>query len=120
MQSCPTQALAKEFNEALRLRGSSRVGDGIDGDRRAQPAREGFEVQVVADAGGSPSRMATTSRTRMQRGGVTLNSTNQLVAELVGNWITPEGSELVQVMETMQARRTLNGAYGSSSVSQYK
>jgi nicotinamidase-related amidase len=66
--------------------------------------REGFEVQVVADAGGSPSRMGDDmALRRMERGGVTLTSTNQLVAELVGNWTTPEGSQIVQVvMETMQ------------------
>ena len=68
-------------------------------------AREGFEVQVVADAGGSPSRMGDDmALRRMERAGVTLTSTNQLVAELVGNWTTPEGSQVVQVvMETMQA-----------------
>jgi nicotinamidase-related amidase len=68
-------------------------------------AREGFEVQVVADAGGSPSKIADDmALRRMERGGVTLTSTNQLVAELVGNWTTPEGSQVVQVvMETMQA-----------------
>jgi nicotinamidase-related amidase len=67
--------------------------------------RDGFEVQVVADAGGSPSRMSDDiALRRMERGGVTLTSTNQLVAELVGNWTTPEGSQVVQVvMETMQA-----------------
>jgi hypothetical protein len=41
---------------------------------------------------------------RMERAGVTLTSANQLVAELVGNWTTPEGSRIVQVvMETIQA-----------------
>jgi nicotinamidase-related amidase len=67
--------------------------------------REGFEVQVVADAGGSPSKIADDmALRRMERSGVTLTSTNQLVAELVGNWTTPEGSQVVQVvMETMQA-----------------
>jgi len=67
--------------------------------------REGFDVQVVADAGGSPSRIGDDmALRRMERGGVTLTSTNQLVAELVGNWTTPEGSQVVQVvMETMQA-----------------
>ena len=67
--------------------------------------REGFEVQVVADAGGSPSKMSDDmALRRMERGGVTLTSTNQLVAELVGNWTTPEGSQIVQVvMETLQA-----------------
>jgi nicotinamidase-related amidase len=67
--------------------------------------REGFDVQVIADAGGSPSKMSDdVALRRMERGGVTLTSTNQLVAELVGNWTTPEGSQIVQVvMETLQA-----------------
>ncbi|MBP6583792.1 MAG: isochorismatase family protein [Chromatiaceae bacterium] len=61
--------------------------------------RDGFEVQVVADAGGSPSKMADDiALRRMERGGVTLTSTNQLIAELAGSWTTPEGGELIQVM----------------------
>jgi isochorismate hydrolase len=69
------------------------------------PVREGFEVQVVADAGASPSRIADDmALRRMERAGVTLTRANQLVAELVGNWTTPEGSRIVQVvMETIQA-----------------
>jgi len=60
---------------------------------------EGFEVQVVADAGGSPTRMADDiSLRRMERAGVTLTSTNQLIAELAGSWVTPEGGELIQVL----------------------
>lgn len=71
----------------------------------AQPGTRGFEVQVVADAGGSPSKMGDDmALRRMVRGGVTLTGTNQLVAELVRNWTAPEGSQMVQVaMETMQA-----------------
>jgi len=67
--------------------------------------REGFDVQVVADAGGSPSRIGDDmALRRMERGGVVLTSTNQLVAELVGNWTTPEGGQVVQiVMEALQA-----------------
>jgi nicotinamidase-related amidase len=61
--------------------------------------RDGFEVQVVADAGGSPSKMADDiALRRMERGGVTLTSTNQLIAELAGSWVTPEGGQLVQVL----------------------
>ncbi|GAB7545259.1 isochorismatase family protein [Cupriavidus sp. 8B] len=61
--------------------------------------RDGFEVQVVADAGGSPSKMADDiALRRMERGGVTLTSTNQLIAELAGSWATPEGGQLVQVL----------------------
>jgi nicotinamidase-related amidase len=61
--------------------------------------RDGFEIQVVADAGGSPSKMADDiALRRMERGGVTLTSTNQLIAELAGSWATPEGGQLVQVL----------------------
>ncbi|SDI57260.1 Nicotinamidase-related amidase [Paraburkholderia steynii] len=63
--------------------------------------RDGFDVQVVADAGGSPTQMADDiSLRRMQHGGVTLTSTNQLIAELAGSWTTPEGGQLVQVLMT--------------------
>ena len=67
--------------------------------------RDGFEVQVVADAGASPTKMADDiALRRMERGGVTLTSTNQLIAELAGSWATPEGGQLVQVlMEALQA-----------------
>ncbi|MBI1834691.1 MAG: isochorismatase family protein, partial [Burkholderiales bacterium] len=61
--------------------------------------RDGFEVQVVADAGGSPTVMADDiALRRMERNGVTLTSTNQLIAELAGSWVTPEGGQLVQVL----------------------
>lgn len=61
--------------------------------------RDGCEVQVVADAGGSPTKMADDiALRRMERGGVTLTSTNQLIAELAGSWATPEGGELIQVL----------------------
>lgn len=68
-------------------------------------ASQGYEVQVVADAGGSPSEMADDmALRRMEKNGVTLTSTNQLIAELAGSWATPEGSRIVQevVMEALQ------------------
>lgn len=59
----------------------------------------GFEVQVVADAGGSPTLLADEiSLRRMERHGATLTTTNQLIAELAGSWATPEGGELVQLI----------------------
>jgi nicotinamidase-related amidase len=67
--------------------------------------REGYEVQIVADAGGSPSKMGDDmALRRMEKGGVTLTSTNQLIAELAGNWSTPEGSQIVQevIMRALQ------------------
>ncbi|SHE61053.1 Nicotinamidase-related amidase [Microbulbifer donghaiensis] len=58
---------------------------------------EGYDVQVVADAGGSPSKMADDmALRRMEQAGVVLTSTNQVIAELVGDWSTPEGSQIVQ------------------------
>lgn len=65
----------------------------------------GYQVQVVADAGGSPSRMGDDmALRRMEKGGVTLTSTNQAIAELAGDWSTPEGSRIVQevVMGALQ------------------
>ncbi|MBY6141832.1 isochorismatase family protein [Leisingera daeponensis] len=60
---------------------------------------DGFDVQVIADAGGSPSKMGDEmALRRMEKGGVTLSSTNQVIAELAGSWATPEGEQLVQVM----------------------
>lgn len=60
---------------------------------------QGFDVQVVADAGGSPTMMADDiSLRRMERAGATLTTTNQLIAELAGSWATPEGGELVQLI----------------------
>jgi nicotinamidase-related amidase len=59
--------------------------------------RDGYEVQVVADAGASPTKAADDiALRRMDKAGVTLTSTNQLIAELAGSWATPEGSRIVQ------------------------
>ena len=60
---------------------------------------DGYEVQVVADAGGSPNSLADDiSLRRMERGGVTLTTTVQLVAEMAGSWATPEGGQLIQTI----------------------
>lgn len=58
---------------------------------------EGYDVQVVADAGGSPTKMADdVALRRMEQAGIVLTSTNQVIAELVGDWSTPEGSQIIQ------------------------
>lgn len=64
----------------------------------------GFDVQVVADAGASPTKMADDiALRRMYKNGITLTTTNQLIAELAGSWATPQGEKLVQVlMESFQ------------------
>ncbi|WP_241617470.1 isochorismatase family protein [Rosenbergiella epipactidis] len=67
-------------------------------------AAEGFDVQVVADAGASPTKMADDiALRRMENNGITLTTTNQLIAELAGSWTTPQGEKLIQVlMESFQ------------------
>lgn len=72
---------------------------------RAERGARGYDVQVIADADGSPSKMGDDmALRRMEKGGVTLSSTNQVIAELAGNWATPEGTQIVQevVMTALQ------------------
>lgn len=60
---------------------------------------EGLRVQVVADAGGSPSEIGEAmALRRMEQAGVMLTATNQIVAELTGSWSTEEGGRIVQLM----------------------
>lgn len=60
---------------------------------------EGFDVQVVVDAGGSPTAAADeTSLQRMARAGVTLTSTNQVMAELAMDWASPVGASIQRIM----------------------
>ncbi|WP_069352757.1 isochorismatase family protein [Burkholderia cenocepacia] len=65
--------------------------------------RQGYEVHVVADAGGSPSVLSDQmALNRMQQAGAVLTSAMQLMTELVGTWATPEGQALAA--ETSMAR----------------
>jgi nicotinamidase-related amidase len=60
---------------------------------------EGFEVQAVMDASGSPFDISEdVARRRMERAGVWLTATNTMIAELVQDWSTPAGMELVQLL----------------------
>ncbi len=60
---------------------------------------DGFEVQVVADAGGSPTKDADEiSLERMRQHGVTITSTNQLLAELATDWASAGGSAIQRVL----------------------
>lgn len=66
---------------------------------------DGYEVQVVADAGASPTKVGDDmALRRMEKNGATLTSTNQVIAELAGNWATPEGTRIVSdvVMPALQ------------------
>ncbi|WP_220466059.1 MULTISPECIES: isochorismatase family protein [unclassified Colwellia] len=59
----------------------------------------GYNVQVVVDGSGSPTQTADdTALRRMENNGVTLTTTNQLVAELAQDWSTENGQKLMQVL----------------------
>ncbi|MBD2678310.1 MULTISPECIES: isochorismatase family protein [Nostoc] len=61
--------------------------------------REGYNVQAVMDASGSPFDISEEmSRRRMEREGVVLTATNTLIAELAQDWSRPQGSQLLQVL----------------------
>ncbi|PVM92715.1 isochorismatase family protein [Caulobacter endophyticus] len=60
-----------------------------------------FTVQVVADAGGSPTLAGDElALRRMEQAGVLLAGTNQMVAELVGDWSTPQGQEVIKLIRS--------------------
>lgn len=62
---------------------------------------EGYAVQAVMDASGSPFELSEDmSRRRMQDAGVILTATNTVIAELAQNWSTPEGQQLIQLLFT--------------------
>ena len=60
---------------------------------------DGFEVQVVIDAGGSPTKDADdAARERMRAHGVVITSTNQMLAELATDWASPGGSAIQRIL----------------------
>lgn len=60
---------------------------------------DGFDVQVVVDAGGSPTLIADeTALRRMEKHGVTLTSTNQVMAELANSWSEGTGQTIQTIM----------------------
>lgn len=61
--------------------------------------REGYQVQAVMDASGSPYELSEDmSRRRMEREGVVLTATNTLMAELAQDWSRPEGNQLLGIL----------------------
>jgi nicotinamidase-related amidase len=61
--------------------------------------QDGFEVQAVMDASGSSYEIQEEiSRRRMERAGVILTTTNTIIAELVQDWSSPQGMELVMLL----------------------
>lgn len=61
--------------------------------------RDGYQVQAVMDASGSPYELSEDmSRRRMEREGVVLTATNTLMAELAQDWSRPEGGQLIAIL----------------------
>lgn len=61
--------------------------------------REGYSVQAVLDASGSPFDLSEEmARRRMEREGVVLTATNTLMAELAQDWSRPEGGQLLGIL----------------------
>lgn len=61
--------------------------------------QEGFDVLAVLDASGSSYEVQEDlARRRMEDAGVVLTTTNTAIAELVQDWSTPQGSELIQLL----------------------
>jgi nicotinamidase-related amidase len=60
---------------------------------------DGYNVQAVMDASGSPYELSEDmARRRMQDAGVVLTATNTMIAELAQDWSTPEGQQLIQLL----------------------
>lgn len=61
--------------------------------------QEGLDVLAVLDASGSSYEVQEAlARQRMESAGVVLTTTNTVIAELVQDWSTPQGSELIQLL----------------------
>lgn len=61
--------------------------------------QDGFEVQAVMDASGSPFEMSEAlAQRRMAAAGVTLTATNTLLAELAQDWSSPTSQQLMPIL----------------------
>ncbi len=71
---------------------------------------DGFAVQVVVDAGGSPTKDADNAAIeRMRAAGATITSTNQVMAELATDWASVTGSTIQRVMYEENLRHLIEG-----------
>ena len=67
-------------------------------------ADEGYEVQVVADASGSATKMADDiALDRMRQAGVAITSTVQVMSEMVSNWAEGAGPQIMPVLGELYA-----------------
>ncbi|GGP73821.1 isochorismatase family protein [Saccharothrix coeruleofusca] len=64
--------------------------------------REGYRVQVVADAGGSMSAVADDIAVeRMRLAGAGIASTNMVLTELARDWSSPAGQSLIPIVGSL-------------------
>ena len=60
---------------------------------------EGFDIVAIADASGSPSKMADDMAIhRMEKNGVIVTTTNAIIAELAKDWASEDGSKLIKIV----------------------
>lgn len=60
---------------------------------------DGFDVQVVIDAGGSPTQIADDiAQQTWEKGGVRTTTINQLVGEMIDSWATEDGQKVVRIL----------------------
>lgn len=97
--------LAPDFHDAVLATGRKKlIMAGVTTDvclifPAIDAALEGFAVQAVMDASGSPSDLSEEfSRQRMHDAGVVLTATNTLVAEIAKDWSTPAGQQLIGLL----------------------
>ena len=65
---------------------------------------EGYEIQVVADASGSATKMADDiALDRMRQAGVAITSTVQIMSEIVSNWAEGAGPKVMPVLVDLYA-----------------
>ena len=60
---------------------------------------EGFDVQVVIDAGGSPTQIADDiAQQTWEKAGVRTTAINQLITEFASSWENEDGGTLIQIL----------------------
>ena len=68
---------------------------------------EGYEIQVVADASGSATKVGDDiALDRMRQAGVAIASTVQILSEMVSNWAEGAGPQVMPVLNELYAELT--------------
>ncbi len=71
-------------------------------------ADEGYEIQVIADASGSATKVGDDlALDRMRQAGVAVASTVQILSEMVSNWAEGAGPQVMPVLGALYAELTV-------------